>query len=274
MNRGGFKAASRECIRDAKYSTKKVTLVFLLLVAGLIGLDLGVTALMERVGTSDGNYLSQTVASESRNFIITYLVSLVCQLLLVIFELGYTAFSLRLSRGEEFSLRTLLEGFDRWGKALLLYVMMNLYIALWSMLFVMPASYVIAGLYLAGTLSENVILAMVSVLSVVLTFVISYRYRMAWFVLLDYPELSVGQILKHTQTLNRKRRMKLFLMDLSFLPWIFLCVLTCGILLIWKLPYISASYAHAYNAMLEDFARRQKQMEAMPEDQSKRFDPQ
>jgi uncharacterized membrane protein len=45
--------------------------------------------------------------------------------------------------------------------------------------------------------------------------------------------------------------MQLFLLDLSFLPWLVLCACTGGILLIWKLPYIVTTYAHAYATLQE-----------------------
>ena len=42
-------------------------------------------------------------------------------------------------------------------------------------------------------------------------------------------------------------KMDFFLLQLSFIGWIIVCILTCGIGLIWLLPYQSAAEAAFYN---------------------------
>ncbi|MGN0187254.1 MAG: DUF975 family protein [Paludibacteraceae bacterium] len=45
-------------------------------------------------------------------------------------------------------------------------------------------------------------------------------------------------------------KMKLFLLDLSFIGWGILCVLTFGIGFLWLAPYISVSHAHFYEELI------------------------
>ena len=90
-------------------------------------------------------------------------------------------------------------------------------------------------------------------------------------VLLDGPEKSVRQIISEAKAINQTHRWQLFVLDLSFLPWLLLCSLTCGVLLIWKLPYLAATYAHAYRHMLDDYAIRQRRMEELLAEQQERF---
>lgn len=269
MNRRGLKAASRQCLRDAAYSTKKVTLAFLVTAIVLALLEWGASLLVDRIG-SGGHYLSDSVAASGRNYLILFLVSLVVQLVTVLLSLGYTDFSLRLSRKEDYGLNVLLSGFSLWTKGILLYLYTSVLLSLWASLFSMPVSYLLAALYTAGTIGDTLLYGLLFLYMSIVMFVVSYRYRMAWYVLLDNPELSVRQILNQAKAINRVHRWKLFLLDLSFLPWMLLCALTCGILLIWKLPYITATYAHAYNWMLEDYARRQKHLEELLEQQRMR----
>ena len=54
---------------------------------------------------------------------------------------------------------------------------------------------------------------------------------------------------------------------MSFIPWILLCLLTLGILAVWKLPYITATYAHCYNYMVEDFNQRQARLQELLDQQ-------
>ncbi len=272
MNRRGLKEASRQCLRDAAYSTKKVTLAFLAAVIVLALLEWGAGLLVDRMGAG-GRYLSDSVAASGRNYLILFLVSLVVQLVTVLLSLGYTDFSLRLSRKEDFDLSVLWSGFSLWTKAILLYLYTSVLLSLWASVFSIPVTYVLAALYAAGTIGEELLYGLMFLYMGIVMFVVSYRYRMAWYVLLDNPELSVRQIISRAKAINQVHRWQLFLLDLSFLPWMLLCVLTCGILLVWKLPYITATYAHAYNWMLEDYARRQKRLEELLEQQRLRQRP-
>lgn len=262
MNRRGLKAASRQCLSDATYSPKRVTLVFLVITVVLALLNWGGSLLVERMG-SGGHYLSDSIAAGGRSYLLLFLLSLAVQLVTVLLNLGYADFSLRLSRQEEYGMDVLLSGIFFWGKAILLYLLTSVLLSLWSSLFAMPVSYLLAMLYAAGTIGEEQVYGLLMAFIALVMCIVSYRYRMAWFVFLDNPELSTRQILRQAQAINKVHRWQLFLLDLSFVPWILLCIVTCGILLIWKLPYITATYAHAYNWMLEDYARRQKRLEEL-----------
>jgi uncharacterized membrane protein len=48
------------------------------------------------------------------------------------------------------------------------------------------------------------------------------------------------------------RKMKLFLLDLSFIGWILLSILTLGIGLLWLLPYIYSARAAFYEDILAE----------------------
>ena len=262
MNRRGLKAASRQCLSDATYRPKRVTLVFLVITVVLALLNWGGSLLVERMG-SGGHYLSDSIAAGGRSYLLLFLLSLAVQLVTVLLNLGYADFSLRLSRQEEYGMDVLLSGIFFWGKAILLYLLTSVLLSLWSSLFAMPVSYLLAMLYTAGAIGEEQVYGLLMAFIALVMCIVSYRYRMAWFVFLDNPELSTRQILRQAQAINKVHRWQLFLLDLSFVPWILLCIVTCGILLIWKLPYITATYAHAYNWMLEDYARRQKRLEEL-----------
>jgi uncharacterized membrane protein len=48
------------------------------------------------------------------------------------------------------------------------------------------------------------------------------------------------------------RKMKLFLLDLSFIGWILLSILTLGIGLLWLLPYMYSARAAFYEDILAE----------------------
>ena len=44
-------------------------------------------------------------------------------------------------------------------------------------------------------------------------------------------------------------KMDLFLLDLSFIGWAFLCIFTCGIGFLWLVPYVQTSHAIFYKEL-------------------------
>ena len=51
-------------------------------------------------------------------------------------------------------------------------------------------------------------------------------------------------------------KMQYFLLQLSFIGWILLSMLTCGILNLWVLPYVVATDAHFYEFVKEEYEKR------------------
>lgn len=259
MDRRAFKAAARQDVAAASYSPRRVTLVFLLLILTLAVMDVGVTYLIEHTVPS-GHYLSDTISAGSRNYIMIVLFSLLCQAVYAMLMAGYTAFSLALIDREAFSLRILWEGFRRAGAVVALYLLRALFIGLWAGVLSIPASVLLTVLLpsLDPYSLEAYLLELGT--AVLLMFILSYRYRTAFFLLMDDPGLTARQALRRAKTINQIHRVQLFLLDLSFLPWMLLSALTCGILLIWKLPYMLSTYASAYRFMMNDDRRRQENL--------------
>ncbi len=270
MDRRMLKESARQSVLEARGPVKRVTLILVLCAAALILAEWGLGALAER-SASGSHYLSQTLSAQSRSYAVVMLVSLVFQFLLVMLWAGYCAFSLQLTRDEEIAPGVLLEGSRLWGRVVLLHLYTALLRSLWAIIFSMPVSYVLSALFLAGTISEDLMFPIMMVYAGLVMFIVSYRYRMAWRVMLDAPEKPIRQVVNEAKAINMTHRGQLFLMDLSFVPWGLLCVLTCGVLLIWKLPYVVCTYSHAYRYMLEDYGIRQQRMEQLLAEQQERF---
>ena len=123
-----------------------------------------------------------------------------------------------------------------------------------------PLSYLLLAL-LPANLSDAALYYVLLGASALLMLILSYRYRMAYFLLMDDTSLTARQALGRARAINQVHRVELFLLDLSFLPWMLLGLLTCGILLIWKLPYMLSTYARTYQYMLDDYRRRQDNLQ-------------
>ncbi|MBQ4038554.1 MAG: DUF975 family protein, partial [Bacteroidaceae bacterium] len=45
-------------------------------------------------------------------------------------------------------------------------------------------------------------------------------------------------------------------LGLTFIGWILLSIFTCGILFLWVLPYMNATFAHYYEYVKEEYEKR------------------
>ena len=78
------------------------------------------------------------------------------------------------------------------------------------------------------------------------TFILAYAYRMVPYLIQDYPELSPREALKLSREMMRGHKWNLFVLDLTFIGWILLTILTLGIGGLWVSPYMQTAAAHYY----------------------------
>ncbi|WP_026517480.1 DUF975 family protein [Butyrivibrio sp. MC2021] len=112
------------------------------------------------------------------------------------------------------------EGFNEYGRVFITLFLRDLFITLWSCLFVIPG------------------------------IVKSYSYRMVPYILKDYPELSATEVITKSRQMMTGYKWKAFVLDLSFLGWFILSALTCGILAIFYTnPYYFNTCAALYTEL-------------------------
>ena len=76
--------------------------------------------------------------------------------------------------------------------------------------------------------------------------ILSYAYGMVPYLLHDYPELSAREAMKISREMMRGQKWNLFVLDLTFIGWILLSILTAGIGMIFVEPYMSTTRAAYY----------------------------
>ena len=97
----------------------------------------------------------------------------------------------------------------------------NLYIFLWSLLFIIPG------------------------------IIKSYEYMMVPYILAENPNIDHKTALQISSEMTTGHKMDLFLLGLSFIGWILLAILTCGIGSLFLNPYMYATYAESYRFLKE-----------------------
>lgn len=90
------------------------------------------------------------------------------------------------------------------------------------------------------------ILAMAAILLAIPAIIKGYSYRMTPWILADNPKIGYQRALKLSIALTRGQKMNIFVLDLSFIGWGLLCLLTCGIGYLFLAPYYYATQAELY----------------------------
>lgn len=76
--------------------------------------------------------------------------------------------------------------------------------------------------------------------------ILALAYSMVTFILYDDEELSAKEILTKSRMMMRDHKGELFLLMLSFIGWMFLCVFTFGIGMFWLMPYMQMTITKFY----------------------------
>jgi uncharacterized membrane protein len=178
--------------------------------------------------------------------------------------IGCYALFLAIIRRASPGIGMLFQGFNRFGSALGLYLLVAVFNLLWCLLAILPGL-ILTGLLFAGHISLAAVsrgaspflpgmtpglvilpfLAIVIPVLVVST-IVQLRYAQAYFILIDQPEGGCLSALRASIGMMRGNKWKLFCLYWRFFGWAVLCLFTCGIGTLWLLPYMMASYARFY----------------------------
>ncbi len=138
-------------------------------------------------------------------------------LALGILAVGMASFMTSLIRNQEPNLSQLFDGFQtNLVNNLIAGVLETLFIALWSLLLIVPG--IVKG----------------------------YSYAMTFYILKDHPEMTGTEAITESRRMMDGNKWRLFCLDMSFIGWYLLSIVTFGILLFWVMPYHEAAHAAFY----------------------------
>ena len=79
----------------------------------------------------------------------------------------------------------------------------------------------------------------------------AYEYSMIPYLLAENPNISADEAFSLSKQMTTGQKMDLFVLDLSFLGWIILGLICCGIGILFVLPYPEATRAEVYLILKE-----------------------
>ena len=213
-NRAAIKAEARALIRSGTASPLLVSAILLavqfVLNELVTFLESGTFSFIQTMDIlKSGDYAALFYGTSDEIPLHVTFISILSSLLITVLTAGYYSYCMGIRRGEETPISTLLDGLGIAGKVVWCSILMSIKVFLWSMLFVIPGIVAI------------------------------YRYRFAMFNLIADDSLSASQAIALSCKQTEGMKMDLFVLDLSFIGWILLSILTFDILDIWLVPYMT-----------------------------------
>lgn len=167
-----------------------------------------------------GNWVMAAVAALISSAIIgatTYLPLVGTLLIGLPVAYGFTILMLSVIKGaKDIDLGILFESFKDYGRIMGTVVLVFIYTLLWSFLFIIP-----------GVIKY-------------------YSYAMTPYILKEEPEMKNNAAIEKSMAMMDGNKMKLFLLDLSFIGWGILCLFTFGIGFFFLQPYMETAHAAFY----------------------------
>ncbi|MDR2084828.1 MAG: DUF975 family protein [Bacteroidales bacterium] len=132
--------------------------------------------------------------------------------------LGYIIFLMTVKSDKPNArIERIFDGFKDFSRTLVAYVLVLVYIFLWTLLFIIPG------------------------------IIMAYAYSMTFFILAEDKNISASDALKKSKQMMMGYKWKLFCLNLRFFGWAFLCILTLGIGFFWLRPYVYMSHLNFYH---------------------------
>ena len=199
--------------------------------------------------------------------ILYFLASIIVSLVSYVFAAGLTQIFLNLCRKKEVLTGDLFYAFqnhpDRYiGAGFLVGIIVSLpilpgiimlYSAVGISIFTLYTAGYAGGLAAAATGTMAALAGigcLLSLVGVVFSIILSIRYAMVTYLLLDNPQMRVTDSLRESGRLMQGHKGRYFGLTLSFFGWIFLGVFTMGLLYLWLLPYMEATFTLFYMDMI------------------------
>lgn len=129
---------------------------------------------------------------------------------------GYARFNLNLIDRKDAGFNDLFAYFSYWKTTAVSSLLRTLYVFLWSLLFIIPG--IVAG----------------------------YSYAMTDYILAENPDMTASEAITKSKEMMIGNRGRLFCLQLSFIGWDILAMLTLGIGNLWLTPYKHAATAAFY----------------------------
>lgn len=166
-----------------------------------------------------------------------------------LFTSGSAYFYLKIACGQHVTVSDAFYGFRFYPDRALL---VQAWIALFTYIFDVPRFIAASRLPEMPEKQDLLPYAACILLSLVIPVIINLFYGQAFFLLHDFPQYTPRELLATSRRLTAGHRLKLLYIYISFLPYLIPCILSCGIAMLWVLPYMNATLAEFYLELVRE----------------------
>ncbi|MBF1562045.1 MAG: DUF975 family protein [Prevotella salivae] len=162
--------------------------------------------------------ITQILSGDKDSPAILHLIGLVLFILALPLTWGYQTLFLGAVRGGDATAKDMFEGYNKelFSRVLTTTLLYYVYVFLWSLLLLIPGC------------------------------IKSYSYAMTPYILKDNPEMKNNAAIEESMRMMDGHKLELFLLDLSFIGWAILSILTCCIGFLWLVPYMNMARVNFY----------------------------
>lgn len=137
-----------------------------------------------------------------------------------VLAIGMCVITLQISRMGKSGIESIFDGFRKGlGNNIVAGILVQIFTFLWALLFIIPG------------------------------IVKSYSYAMTYYILADNPDMAPTDAITESRKMMDGNKWRLFCLDLSFIGWYLLSILTLGILALWISPYNMMARAEFYESL-------------------------
>lgn len=175
---------------------------------------------------------------------------------------GIYRFFMNLIREDNPQIQNLFLGFKYFGKNFLLQLIIGIFTFMWSIAVYIPAIILMTIIIIIGTsgspmsynyissLQWNIGIVMLVVIILLacaaIIYTITARYSMAFLILNDNQKFAVMESIEASKTMMQGHKIRYFLLNISFIGWDILSLITLGIGYLWLRPYKYAARTSFY----------------------------
>lgn len=162
--------------------------------------------------------ITQAISGDKDSPAILHLIGIVLFILALPLTWGYQTLFLGAVRGGEATAKDMFEGYNKelFSRVLTTTLLYYVYVFLWSLLLLIPGC------------------------------IKAYSYAMTPYILKDNPEMKNNAAIEESMRMMDGHKLELFLLDLSFIGWAILSILTCCIGFLWLVPYMNMARVNFY----------------------------
>lgn len=157
-----------------------------------------------------------TVSESKLVALLGNILSIVASLAVMPIAMGYYLVYLDVAKGQDVVVRRLFDGFNYFGKVVILTILVGVFTCLWTLLFIVPG------------------------------IIKSFSYSQAFFILAENPDMRPIDAITESRRMMDGHKWEYFVLSLSFILWILLCYVTCGIAMIYVMPYMTTTLVLFY----------------------------